>query len=81
MRVLLVTKVSCSSFRSKLLLKQGYYNYQFAALSEDQKGSDSPEGDHWETENTYQLIIYHRGIGIRYDRVIGFKEFSSEDVY
>lgn len=69
------------SFRSKLLLKQGYYNYQFAALSEDQKGSDSPEGDHWETENTYQLIIYHRGIGIRYDRVIGFKEFSSEDVY
>ena len=45
------------------------------------KGSDSPRGDHWETENTYQLIIYHRGIGIRYDRVIGFKEFSSEDVY
>ena len=24
------------SFRSKLLLKQGYYNYQFAELSEDQ---------------------------------------------
>lgn len=70
-----------NSFRSKLLLKQGYYNYQFAALSDDPKGSSSPEGDHWETENTYQLIIYHRSIGIRYDRVIGYKEFSSEDVY
>lgn len=69
------------SFRSKLLLKQGYYNYQFAELSEDQGRLDGPEGDHWETENTYQLIIYHRGIGIRYDRVIGFKEFTSEDVY
>lgn len=70
-------------YRARILLKQGYYNYMYVSVDD---ASSSPnfepiEGAHWETENDYQLIMYHREIGIRYDRVVGFAVFSSQDLY
>ncbi|MDZ7845871.1 MAG: hypothetical protein U5L96_03315 [Owenweeksia sp.] len=34
------------------------------------------EGSHWETENDYQILVYNRQVGKRYDRLIGFGELS-----
>lgn len=72
-----------NSFRARILLKQGYYNYAYVGISDNGSSPDfeAIEGNHWETENTYQLIVYHKEIGIRYDRVVGYATFSSDDIY
>ncbi len=71
------------AYRAKILLKQGYYNYMYAIMTDGKRGVDieTIEGSYWETENTYQFFIYNREIGQRYDRLIGFSEVSSEDLY
>jgi hypothetical protein len=61
------------SYELSLLLKQGWYNYEFAFVP---AGKDLPagfnfEGSHWETENDYLIITYFRDPTSRYDRLTG----------
>ncbi len=72
-----------NAYRTKALLKQGYYNYMYAVYSSDPPQADITviEGSHWETENTYQILVYNREVGERYDRLIGFGELTSDDLY
>ncbi|MBT7659354.1 MAG: DUF5103 domain-containing protein, partial [Bacteroidetes bacterium] len=35
------------------------------------------EGTHWQTKNDYTLIMYNRGMGLRYDRIIGYLKPST----
>jgi hypothetical protein len=62
-------------------LKQGYYNYAYATKPRNistAPASLSPiDGDWWETENVYTIIIYYRAFGERYDRVIGMGQVQS----
>lgn len=72
------------AYRAQVFLKQGYYNYQYAVA--DNQGPylvdlETLEGSHWETENEYQILVYNREIGDRYDRLVGFATFSSEELY
>lgn len=61
------------AYSKKILLKQGYYNYVFAHPSSEQAISTAlTEGTHWQTRNDYTLIMYNRGMGLRYDRIIGY---------
>lgn len=71
------------AYRAKVLLKQGYYNFMYAVYDNKKAEADVTEieGSHWETENTYQILVYHREIGQRYDRLVGFGELSSADLY
>lgn len=69
------------AYECALLLKQGYHNYQylFRPVGET-KGSNMPfEGDHWETENVYQIFIYHRPFGTYYDKLIGYTLVKSQN--
>tara|TARA_B100000678_G_scaffold235002_1_gene204300 strand:+ start:1986 stop:3266 length:1281 start_codon:yes stop_codon:yes gene_type:complete len=71
-----------NAYRGRFLLKQGYYNYLYALQKDNgELDIEAIEGSHWETENTYQILVYNRDVGIRYDRLVGFSEFSSEDLY
>jgi len=56
-----------------MLLKQGWYNYEYKCLSEraEQEMPAWFEGSHYETENDYLVIIYYRNPGERFDRVPG----------
>lgn len=57
-----------------LPLKQGYYNYQYLLLSPD--GSTHPvpsEGNFFQTENSYQALVYYRAIGGRTDQLVGYQ--------
>lgn len=61
------------SYELSLLLKQGWYNYEFAFVP---AGKDMPagfnfEGSHWETENDYLILTYFRDPTKRYDRLTG----------
>ncbi|GGH76298.1 MAG: DUF5103 domain-containing protein [Bacteroidetes bacterium] len=60
------------TYTGQFYFKQGFYNYQYATMTAAGGADTTPfEGDHWQTENEYTIIVYHREIGIRYDRVIG----------
>lgn len=55
--------------------KQGYYNYQYLVV--DSKGLPATppfDGDYYQTENSYQALIYYRAQGDRADRLVGYCE-------
>lgn len=62
------------SYKCKTLLKQGYYNYCYAVKGyKDNKGNEVElEGSFFQTENFYEIIVYHKPIGERSDFVIGY---------
>lgn len=62
-----------------MLVKQGYYNYQYVFVPKDSGDTDEKyfEGSYYETENDYLILIYHRPYGSRYDRLIGTKVVNS----
>jgi hypothetical protein len=59
--------------------KQGFYNYSFATKAKKQEKLDymETEGSWYEAENEYQIFIYYRPFGERYDEVIGYQVFYS----
>lgn len=71
------------AYLGQALLKQGYYNYGFALDQAGKKHADLSylEGSHWQAENDYQILVYNREIGSRYDRLIGFATFNSDDLF
>ena len=67
------------AYEKTLLLKQGAYNYQYL-FRPTKSIKSSPlriEGSYWETENEYQIYVYYRPAGERYDRLIGFKQIQT----
>ena len=67
------------AYEKTLLLKQGSYNYQLL-FKPSGRGSASPlktEGSYWQTENEYQVYVYYRPLGGRYDQLIGFNELKT----
>lgn len=61
------------SYECRLLLKQGWYNYIYAVPDDRPLASvfNEFEGDYYETENDYIILVYYRDPGGRYDRLIG----------
>lgn len=59
-------------FEGAILMKQGFYNYQF--VTKDANGVISNhdiDGSHYQTENDYTVIVYYKKFGARYTKVIG----------
>lgn len=64
-------------YEASLLLKQGYYNYQYVYVaSGSQKGENLIDGNFFQTENEYIILVYHRPIGKRYDKLIGYRKMN-----
>ncbi|WP_035454893.1 DUF5103 domain-containing protein [Algoriphagus terrigena] len=59
-------------YSTSLLLKQGWYDYQYGFVSEDGYDSDPIEGSFFETENEYEVLVYYRALGSRYDQLVGY---------
>jgi hypothetical protein len=60
-------------YEATILLKQGFYNYQF--LTKDKQGNLSNydiDGSFYQTENDYTVLVYYRAFGTRYTQVIGY---------
>jgi hypothetical protein len=60
-------------YECSMLLKQGWYNFEYTVLRKgDKRTYTGPfEGNHYETENDYLILLYYRNPRERYDRVIG----------
>lgn len=67
------------TYELELLLKQGYYNYEYVYIDPRSNIADNSviEGNHYETENDYLFFVYYKDISERYDKLIGFKVINS----
>jgi len=72
-----------NGYVAKAQLKQGYYDYAYVTVPRNSKIKnpqptfDQIEGNWFETNNQYTILIYYRAFGERYDRAIGAATFSS----
>ncbi len=68
-----------SAYELTLLLKQGYYNYQYVYVPQGAKVADSKnlEGSFWQTENDYQIFVYYKDLSSRYYRLVGYQQLNS----
>ncbi len=70
----LVFNPATKSYEGSLFLKQGFYNYVYALVDNTIAGSKADtkltEGDWWETENNYTILVYYRALGGRADELV-----------
>ena len=68
-----------NAYVAKMTLKQGYYDYTYAAFPRgaDEIDFEVTEGDSYETRNNYTILMYFRSFGGRYDQIIGSVTFNS----
>lgn len=61
-------------YSKSLLLKQGGYNYVYALKSRngDRLSVVQTEGSFWQSINRYEVLVYYRPFGARYDRLVGY---------
>ncbi len=60
------------------LLKQGYYDYMYQLVDQkDPEEQTALEGNYWETENIYTVLVYYRSFTDRSDQLIGVARVSS----
>jgi len=66
-------------YEAVLPMKQGVYDYQYIFVPNDgTRGTTKyTEGNYYETENEYLIMVYHRPMGGRYDKLIGYSILQS----
>lgn len=68
-------------YEKNLLLKQGYYTYQY--ITKDVRRIQSipdpqvTEGNYFETENEYLVLYYYRSFGARHDELLGAQKVQA----
>ncbi|MFA5297358.1 MAG: type IX secretion system plug protein domain-containing protein [Lutibacter sp.] len=68
-------------YETKLLLKQGFYNYQYLTKSKDGTISTHDiDGSFYQTENDYTVLVYYKKFGSRHTKVIGVGFGNSEKI-
>ena len=64
------------AYEATLMLKQGAYDFLYLWVPDGtNSGQTAPaEGNFYEAENEYQVYIYHRPFGSRYDRLVATQQ-------
>jgi len=62
-----------AEYQCSMLLKQGWYNFEYIFLKNSDKTAWPSlfEGNHYETENDYLILVYFRNQRDRYDKLAG----------
>lgn len=69
-------------FEKAILMKQGFTNYQYVIADRNGKidQENAIDGNFYQTENNYFVLVYYKGNNDRYDRVIGKGIATSEGI-
>jgi hypothetical protein len=66
-------------YEKAILIKQGFVNYQY--LIANDKGiidqENTIDGNFYQTENDYSVLVYYKGNADRYEKVIGYGRANS----
>ncbi len=69
------------SYEANILLKQGFYNYQYVTKNNEGTVSNYDiDGSHFQTENDYTVLVYYKKFGSRYTEVIGIGSGNSQKI-
>ena len=61
-------------YTATIQLKQGVYNYDFVLQKDSQPVNETAfEGNFAETQNTYEIFIYHRPVTARSEKLVGYR--------
>lgn len=60
-------------YTKNILLKQGFYNYQYCLKEPTKKNWNYFEGSYNTTENYYEIIVYYRPVNQFNDIIIGYE--------
>ncbi len=72
---------SQNRFEKAILLKQGFYNYKYVVVNGDGSIDEGLiDGNYYQTENNYKVLVYYRDLGARYDQIIGLGEGNSVNI-
>lgn len=63
-----------NGYTGSLLLKQGWYNYQYYLASDE--NPFAVEGTHFETENDYEILVYYRPPASVADLLVGYQHIN-----
>lgn len=67
------------TYNGQLMLKMGYYSYQYVLINDDGQPTIMPtEGSYFQTENQYQALVYYRAPGGRSDLLLGYQQVSAK---
>ncbi len=65
-------------YETTAFLKQGYYNYSFQLKDQEAPFAvTSLEGNYWETENSYTILLYYKSFTDRSDQLIGVSQLNT----
>jgi hypothetical protein len=66
-------------FLGNMTLKQGLYDYKYVWLDKDSGNIDQTvfEASFFETDNTYQVFVYYRKPGSRWEELVGFTNINN----
>lgn len=67
------------SYELNLILKQGFYNYQYHVIEKGHTKAEAArfEGSFGQTENDYTIFVYYKTISDHYERLIGVNSANS----
>jgi len=68
-------------YETSLFLKQGYYDYCYVSIDATSNKKipifNFTEGNYWESENEYTILVYYRPLAGRADELIGYSRVNS----
>lgn len=67
-------------YENTSLIKQGFVNYKFITHTNNLVDHSFIDGNFYQTENEYTVLVYYKNLGDRYDRVIGIGSASSINI-
>lgn len=68
-------------YQTSVFLKQGYYDYTYVTLDQSARKKTASfeltEGNYWESENNYTILVYYRPLAGRADELVGYSVVNS----
>jgi hypothetical protein len=68
-------------YEGSAMMKMGYYNYAYVTVNSNDPGArasfEFTEGNHYETENNYDILVYYHALGGRSDQLVGMYSLNS----
>jgi len=65
-------------YENTLFLKQGYYSYGYALVDKnDLSKRTDMDGNYWETENNYTVLVYYKSFTDQADQLIGIARINT----
>ncbi len=77
----MIFNAATGTYEGSALLKMGVYNYAYVTLNRLDHSSgpsfEFTEGNYFETENNYDILVYYRPLGGRADQLVGMYSLNT----